>query len=116
MKLTSVLCKHHPMFIGVIPKFRGAALTGKHKFVPPATRGTRYALWSEWRDQEQVMKYISKPYVTEDQENAYLKSIGEKHHDVDPIYTSHIESPMRQRYAIEILENFERARAHEIWD
>lgn len=62
------------------------------------------------------MKYISKPYVTADQEIAYLHSKGERHHDVDPLYTSHIETPMRQRYAIEILEAFERSREHEIWE
>lgn len=60
------------------------------------------------------MKYTAKPYVTADQEIAYLNSIGEKHHDVDPLYTSHIETPMRQRYAVELLDKFERSRQHEI--
>lgn len=114
MKITAILCKHHPIFIGKMPKFRGSALTGKHKFVPAATRGTRYMLWNEWRDHEEVLKYTSAPYVTADEELDYLESIGEKHQDVDPLYTSKIVEPMRQRYALEILEKFERNRQFEI--
>lgn len=114
MRLTNILLKHHPMFIGPIPKFRGSALRGKHKFVPPATRGTRYMLWQQWRNEEEVLKYISKPYVTADEELDYLESIGEKHQDVDPLYTSKIETPMRQRYATDILTHLECGRQHEI--
>lgn len=116
MKLTAILYKHHPLFIGVIPKFRGSALRGKHKFVPPATRSTRYLLWNQWRDEEETLKYLSKPYITADEELDYLESIGEKHHDVDPLFTSQIETPMRQRYAVEILNYFERNRKYEIWE
>lgn len=114
MRLTSTLCKYHHLFIGKIPKFRGSALKGKHKFVPAATKGTRYGLWSQWRDEEEVLKYIAKPYITAEEELDYLASIGERHQDVDPLYTSHIETPMQQRYAVEILEHFDRNRQHEI--
>jgi len=62
------------------------------------------------------MKYTSVPYVTADEEIQYLASIGEKHQDVDPLYTSVIEEPMRQRYATDILQYFERNRQHEIWE
>lgn len=116
MRLTLPLLKYRPAFIGVIPKFRGSALKGKHKFVPPATRGTRYMLWKEWAAQEEVTKYISKPYITADEEIDYLHSQGLKHQDVDPLYTSELVAPMRQRYAVEILELFERSRKHEIWE
>lgn len=116
MRLTAVLCKVRPLFIGKIPKFRGSATSGKHKFVPPATKATRYLLWQQWKDQEEVMKYISKPYITAEEELDYLESIGERHQDVDPLYTSQIETPMRQRYAVDILEKFERSRQHEIWE
>lgn len=102
------------MFIGPMPKFRGSALAGKHRFVPPATKGARYLLWSQWRDEEEVLKYTSKAYITADEELDYLESIGEKHQDVDPMYTSKIETPMQQRYAIDILEQFDRNRQHEI--
>lgn len=111
MRLTATLFKFHPLFVGKQPKFRGSATSGKHKFVPPATKGVRYGLWSQWRDQEEVVKYISTPYITADEE---LDHFGIQ--DVDPLYTSKIEAPMRQRYAIEILEIFERNRQHEIWD
>lgn len=114
MRLTAILCKHHNMFTGLKPKFRGSALEGKHKFVPAANRGTRYMLWSQWKDEEEVLKYISKPYVTADEELDYLESIGEKHQDVDPLYTSKIEEPMEQRYAVDILKFFQRSRRHEI--
>lgn len=114
MKLTAALFKCRPIFEGKVPKYPGSALKGKTRFVPPATRGTRYMLWQRWRDEEEVMKYISKPFVTAEEETEYLHSIGERHQDVDPLYTSHIEAPMRQRYATEILEKFERSRQHEI--
>lgn len=73
-------------------------------------------LWSEWRDQEAVMKYISRPYITTDEELDYLESIGRKHQDVDPLYTCKLEPPMRQRYAVDILEKFDRNRKHEVWE
>lgn len=114
MRLTGALFKVRQIFVGPIPKFRGRALEGKHRFVPPATKGTRYRLWSQWRDEEEVLKYIAKPYVTADEELDYLDSIGLKHQDVDPLYTSTLVKPMQQRYAIEIIEKFERNRAHEI--
>lgn len=114
MRLTASLFKFRPIFEGKMPKYPGSATTGKNRFVPPATKGTRYALWMQWRDEEEVMKYISKPYITAEEENEYLCSIGERHQDVDPLYTHHIETPMRQRYAVEILEKFERSRQHEI--
>lgn len=116
MRLTSALLKCRPIFIGPIPKFRGQALAGKHRFVPPATRGTRYMLWSKWRDEEEVLKYISKPYVTVDEELDYLESIGLKHQDVDPLYTGTLVKPMQQKYGVEIIEKFERNRKHEILD
>lgn len=116
MRLTAILCKHHRIFTGLKPKFPGSATKGKHKFVPPATRATRYLLWSQWKDEEEVLKYISKPYITEDQELDYLESIGEKHHDIDPLYTKTIEKPMQQRYATDILKYFERSRKQEIFD
>lgn len=114
MRLTSALFKCHPIFIGPIPKFRGRAMEGKHRFVPPATRGSRYMLWLKWRDEEEVIKYISKPYVTGDEELDYLESIGLRHQDVDPLYTSQLVKPMQQKYAVEILEKFDRNRQHEI--
>lgn len=115
MKLTAVLCKFRKTFVGPQPKFRGSATKGKHKFVEPATRGNRYMLWLDWKNQEEVMKYISKPYITTDQELDYLESVGLKHQDVDPLYTSRIEPPMRQRYAAEVLQYFERKRNFEEW-
>jgi hypothetical protein len=114
MRLTPVLCKFKRTFIGVVPKFRGAALSGKHKFVPPATKANRYINWAQWRDQEEVMKYIATPYISSDEELDYLESMGRTHQDVDPLYTARIEPPMRQRYAIEILEKYERNRQFEV--
>lgn len=89
-------------------------MKGKHKYVPALTKGTRYKLWSEWLDEERALKYISKPYITAEEEQAYLNSIGERHQDVDPLYTSRVVAPMRQHYAIEILHKFERNRQFEI--
>lgn len=113
MRLTQCLFKFHPIFVGKIPKYRGSATKGKHKFVPPATRATRYLLWAEWRDQEEVMKYITKPYITADEELDYTEE-----HDIelDPLYTSQIEEPMQQRYATDILELLDRDRKHEVLD
>lgn len=116
MRISQVLCKYRPAFIGQVPKFRGSALKGKHRFVPPATRATRFMMWDEWSKQEEVMKYISKPYITSEEELEYLESQGLKHQDVDALYTSHLEAPMRQRYAVEILKIFERSRKQEIWE
>lgn len=116
MRLTPVLCKFRSTFVGNQIKYRGSALSGKHRFVPPVTRGDRYMLWNDWRNEIQGMKYLAHPYVTQDEELDYLESIGERYQDVDPLYTSTIEPPMRQRYAIEILEKFERNRQHEHWD
>lgn len=103
------------MFTGVIPRFRGSALTGKHKFVPAATRATRFRQWIDWRDEEIVLKYTSQPYITVDDELDYLDSIGRRHHDIDPLYTKTLEKPMMQRYATDVLDHFEKTRQHEIW-
>lgn len=116
MRLTPVLFKLKRVFHGKQLKFRGSALAGKHRFVPPTTRADRYLLWQQWRDEIEGLKHISAPYVTVDEELDYLESIGETHQDVDPLYTSRLEPPMRQRYAVEILEKFERSRQHEILD
>lgn len=116
MKITQVLFKFHPLFIGPIPKFKGSATKGKHKWVPPATKATRYLLWQQWKDEEEVLKYVSKPFISVNEELDYLESIGEKHQDVDPLYTSLIETPMRQRYATDILDKFDRTRKYEILD
>lgn len=116
MKLTAPLFKFKKMFIGNIIKFRGSALKGKHRFVPPATRGTRYGLWTDWRNEEEAIKYISTPYVTIDEELAYLEMIGEKHQDVDPLQTKKIVAPLKQHYAVELLYKFDNGRKHEQWD
>lgn len=116
MRLTATLFKHHPLFIGKLPKFRGSAMKGKHKYVPTLTAGDRYRLWYEWRNEEEVLKYISKPYITADEELDYLESIGERHQDVDPLYTSRLVTPMKQHYAVELLKVFERNRQFEIWE
>lgn len=71
-------------------------------------------LWQQWRNEEEVLKYLSTPYITVDEELDYLESIGEKYQDVDPLYTSKIETPLQQRYATDILEKFDRNRKYEI--
>lgn len=114
MRLTQTLCKYKPLFIGKIPKFPGSALKGKHRYVPAATRATRYLLWLDWKNEEEVLKYISKPYITEDEEQDYLESIGRTHQDVDPLYTSVIQAPMRQSYGVNLLRVFERNRQFEV--
>lgn len=116
MKLTNILLKHHRMFIGPMPKFRGSAMKGKHKYVPSLTKGERYMLWYDWRNEEEVLKNISVPYITADEELDYLESIGEKYQNVDPLYTSQIVEPMRQHYAVDLLRMFERNRQFEIWE
>lgn len=114
MHLTQTLYKYHHLFIGKIPKFKGSALSGKHRFVPAATRGTRYRLWSQWKIEEANLKYLEKPYITSDEEITYLRSVGLKHQDVDPLYTSKIETPMRQHYGADVLTELDRARQFEI--
>jgi len=116
MRLTNALLKCHPVFMGNVIKFKGSALKGKHRFVPPATKGVRYRLWLGWRDELENLKLIGAPYVTVDEELDYLESIGRRHQDVDPLYTSKLEAPMRQHYAVEIMEKFERTRKFENWD
>ena len=114
MKLTSALYKYHPLFIGKLPKFRGSAMSGKNKYVPAATRGDRYRLWNDWKDEEEVCKYISKPYITTEEELVYLESIGQQFQDVDPLYTGQVVEPLQQRYAVDLLRIFERNRQYEI--
>lgn len=70
-------------------------------------------LWQDWAREEEAVKYASNPYITVDEELDYLESIGRKHQDVDPLYTSKISAPMEQRYSVDILEFFERNRNHE---
>lgn len=114
MKLTQALLKYKPLFVGKVPKFPGSALKGKHRFVESASKAKRYVLWNQWRNEEEVLKYISKPYVTVDEELDYLETIGRTHQDYDPLYTSRIETPMRQNYAVDTLRIFERSRQFEI--
>lgn len=114
MRLTQPLFKYKHLFIGRIPTFRGSAFSGKHKFVPACGKRERYLLWNDWRNEEEVLKYTSKPYITEDEELDYLESVGLKHQDVDPLYTSHIVKPMKQHYAIDLLRVFERNRQFEV--
>lgn len=115
MRLTPVLFKYRPLFTGLVPKFPGSADKGKNRFVKPATKSGRYLQWDLWKEEERVLKYIAKPYVTKDEELIYLESIGLKHQDVDPLYTSRLVTPMRQRYSIEVLDKFERNRSFEYW-
>ncbi|XP_054167006.1 uncharacterized protein LOC128964439 [Oppia nitens] len=115
MRLTLLLRSFRPEYVGPIPKFPGNAQTGKHRYVPKVTLGKKLSLFIQMKHEEQVIKYLSKPYVTEQQENAYLASIGRKRPQYwDDFLRRPIERPLKQYYAADYLQKIDYSRSFEI--
>ncbi|RWS02383.1 hypothetical protein B4U79_11290 [Dinothrombium tinctorium] len=114
MRLTRVLCKYRPEFHGFIPKFRGKVEIGRHRYVPAITKGMKYTFFREASYEFEVMKYLQKPFITEEQERAYLQSIGR----TQPVYADdHLNKnlvfPLKQRYAADLLARLDVSRKFE---
>lgn len=103
----------------------------KKRFVPPVTLGKKIVLFQELKYEEEAMKYLSKPYITEvcclhfyfysssnvqtcpsqSQENQYLQSTGQSHPEYWDDFTRRpIEMPLKQVYAADFLEKLNVSR------
>jgi len=114
MIITSILSSFRREFIGYIPKFPGNVLRGKRRFVPKVTLAKKLSLYKKLKYEEQVMKYLSKPYISENQENLYLKSIGRTRPEYwDDFLRRPIEAPLKQTYAADYIINLDTNRSFE---
>ncbi|KAI2797683.1 Ribosomal protein 63, mitochondrial [Blomia tropicalis] len=114
MRLSLILASFRREFIGPIPKHKGNVLIGKKRFVPPVTLGKKIELFRELKYEEEVMKYLSKSYITESQENKYLQSKGLDHPEYwDDFMRRPIEVPLKQHYAADYLVNLNINRSFE---
>ncbi|CAG2102514.1 unnamed protein product [Medioppia subpectinata] len=114
MRLTSICRSFRPEFVGYVPKFPGNVETGKHRFVPKVTTGKKLSLYKQLKHEEQVMRYISKPYITPSQEKAYLQSIGRTRPEYwDDFLRQPLEEPLKQYFAADYLRKLDFSRGFE---
>ena len=65
MRLTQTLFKWRPEFTGYKPKYPGHVYVGKHRYTPPVTSMAKYFVMRQLLYEEENMKYLSRPYITE---------------------------------------------------
>ncbi|KAI7688385.1 hypothetical protein SSS_06073 [Sarcoptes scabiei] len=65
MRLTCFLSSFRREFIGPIPKHKGNVLRGKDRFVPPVTTKKKVAFFRRLAYEEEAMRYLSSPYISE---------------------------------------------------
>ncbi|KAH9389994.1 Ribosomal protein 63, mitochondrial [Tyrophagus putrescentiae] len=107
MRLSLILNSFRREFIGPIPKHPGNVLRGKKRFVPPVTISDKINLVRELKYEEEVMKFLQKPYITESQEKQYLEATGQSKPEYwDDFTRKTIEEPLPQHYAADYLEKF----------
>ncbi|CAG2165958.1 unnamed protein product [Oppiella nova] len=112
MRFTHILRSFRPEFVGYVPKFRGNVEKGKHRYVPKVTTGKKLSLYTKLKHEEQVMKYLSKPYITQEQEEAYLKSVGRTRPQYwDDFLRQPLEEPLKQYFAADFLERLDLTRS-----
>ncbi|CAG2176444.1 unnamed protein product [Oppiella nova] len=84
----------------------------KHRYVPKVTTGKKLSLYTKLKHEEQVMKYLSKPYITQEQEEAYLKSVGRTRPQYwDDFLRQPLEEPLKQYFAADFLERLDLTRS-----
>ncbi|XP_027194841.2 uncharacterized protein LOC113789496 [Dermatophagoides pteronyssinus] len=114
MRFTLILQSFRREFIGPIPKHKGNVLIGRKRFVPPVTMGKKIGLVQQLAYEEEVMKYLSKPYVNETQECQYLESKKmERPPYWDDFSRMTIEQPLKQSYSADYLEKLNSSRSFE---
>jgi len=114
MKITSIINSFRREFVGYIPKYPGNAEKGKHRYVPAVTLSKKLLLWRQLKYEEEVIKYLSKPYISEAQEKAYLKSVNRTRPEYwDDFLRRPIEKPLKQYYAADYLKRLEISRGFE---
>jgi len=112
MRLTVILRSFRPEFVGYVPNFPGNVLKGKHRYVPKVTTGKKLSLYRQLRHEEQVMRFISKPYISEAQEKAYLESVGRTRPEYwDDFLRQPLEVPLKQYYAADYLQRLDITRS-----
>lgn len=108
MRLTNILFKYRPEFIGYIPKYRGAVYFGKHRFVPPVTGMHKYFMLRQILNEEKNMRILNQPFITDDQEAAYLRSIDRSQPEYkDEHIFKKIQTPPSQRYTVDLLKKLD---------
>lgn len=105
MKLTNILFKVRPEFIGYIPKYPGSTYLGKNRFVPPVTSMHRYFMLRQILSEEKNMRILSQPFITDAQEAAYLRSINRAQPEYKDEYLfKEVKIPPSQRYTVDLLD------------
>ncbi|KAF7488949.1 hypothetical protein SSS_06073 [Sarcoptes scabiei] len=114
MRLTCFLSSFRREFIGPIPKHKGNVLRGKDRFVPPVTTKKKVAFFRRLAYEEEAMRYLSSPYISEIQENQYLQSIGRDHPSYWDDFTRRpIIDPIKQTYSMDFMMKLNVSRSFE---
>ncbi|OTF82467.1 hypothetical protein BLA29_012177 [Euroglyphus maynei] len=114
MRFSLILQSFRREFIGPIPKHKGNVLKGRKRFVPPVTLGKKIGLAQEFAHEEEVMKYLSKPYINETQECRYLESKNmERPPYWDDFTRMTIEQPLQHSYSADYLRRLNVSRSFE---
>lgn len=71
-------------------------------------------MWMEMMHEEEVMKYLRVPYISEVQEQAYLQSVGRSQPEYrDDFLGKTVEVPLNQRYAADLIKHLDVTRKFE---
>ncbi|XP_053213122.1 uncharacterized protein LOC128396548 [Panonychus citri] len=114
MRLTGSLSKWKGAFIGYIPKYPGSLTSGKTRWVPPVRTGHKVDFFYELSDTQRAMNVLAKPYITKDQETAYLQHVGKAKPDYwdDFMWKTHVVPP-KHRYAAHFIASLDRTAKFE---
>lgn len=115
MRLTNILFKWKPEFTGYKPKFRGNVYIGVHRFVPPITRNAKYYMLRQILNEEKNMRILNTPFISDEQEGAYLRSIGRSQPEYkDEFMFKTPQKNSHQRYTVDLLDKLDEHRKFRI--
>ncbi|KFM81820.1 hypothetical protein X975_18749, partial [Stegodyphus mimosarum] len=105
MRLTNVLLDK---FMKGIP---GNIWIGKHRFVPPVTKKDRLEMWKRMMYEEEVMMYLSNPYIKEEDEKLYIEKHTPPTQEKVFVVESSVLKPLKERTIAYHLERADSARS-----
>ncbi|CAN8029563.1 hypothetical protein HPB47_011886 [Ixodes persulcatus] len=96
-----------------VKRIPGKITTGKRRIVPPVTVGHKLRLWDRMATEEEAMMYLSRPYLTEEEEKYLPKEfrrIGARRYEV---FDTKVRRPLKSLFAADLLTHLNTNRQWE---